>query len=396
MYQDKLWTGDYIFLIMSQTLIAFGFQMINPVLPLSLREFGSSEALIGFIMGAFTISAFIIRPFSSFGIKRVGKKNYLLLGIFICLLGALGYILTTSPLYVFYTRIIFGTGFGIATTLTATLVADIVPDSRRGEGIGFFGLSHTIAQAIGPLLALSIVASHAFVTVYIIAAASLLLALCWLKFLFNPQLVEVAPPAADHPPTSMSRFVEPNALLPGVLIMLVGICTGGILSFITLYGQELHVGNVGYFFLVNTVTIFLSRIVSGKIFDRSGHFWVLFPSAIILFFGFLLLSVASSMLTFLTAAAMYGMGMGSLQPSLQAWTMNRVTPGQRSVASATFFNSFDLGIGGGSFILGIIAQKTSYAYMYRCASCSMIVFLVIYLVYVLREKNKRQVVMTGS
>lgn len=187
MEKERLWSREYVSLITSQTLTSFGFQMVSTVLPLYLLQYGSSESQIGFIMGSFAFSAFLIRPISPVGIKWIGKKNYLLFGIFITLLAALGYCLTASADNVLFARISRGLGFGIATTMMATLVADSIPDSRRGEGIGLFGVANTIAMSTAPLFALSIVANNDFSWVFLMSAASLLTSLVWIKFAFNPK-----------------------------------------------------------------------------------------------------------------------------------------------------------------------------------------------------------------
>lgn len=389
MGKDRLWTIDYVSLMLAQTLNAFGMQMINSILPLYLLKNGSPESQIGFIMGSFTFSAFFIRPLTPLGIRRVGKKNYMLIGVGISFLAALGYIWARSAADILFVRVFHGLGLGISTTMMATFVADIVPDSRRGEGIGLFGLSNTFATSIAPLIALGIIVNYDFYWVFLASAAILGISLFWLRFLMKPNPPQVHQLVEEINGSFLSNFKEPRTFLPAVLNILVGICFGSSMSFLVLYGQKLGVGNIGYYFLVSTICVFLSRLFSGKIFDKKGPFWVLIPGAAFLFCGFNILSIASSMTTILIAAMFYGTGMGLLAPSLQAWMMNRVAPEKRSVGSAVYYNSYDVGIAGGSFLLGIIAEKAGYSTMFRCTSLSMIVFLIIYLFSVVREKNRR-------
>ena len=181
--------------------------------------------------------------------------------------------------------------------------------------------------------------------------------------------------------------MEKTALFPTLLALLLGFTYSGIVTFITLFGVERNITNVGWFFFANAAMVMIVRPLAGKVFDRKGHQWVLLPGAFFTIAGLILLSFTSGTMGLVFAAIFYGVGFGMIQPALQAWVINRVPPHKRGVATGTFFSGFDLGIGLGSIVLGLLARFTGYGMMYLLSSLLMVVYLVIYVGYLVRSKK---------
>jgi len=150
------------------------------------------------------------------------------------------------------------------------------------------------------------------------------------------------------------------------------------MSFMALYAKELNIEGVAWFYFVNTISAFLIRFVSGKIFDRLGPAWVVIPSSILMIIGFILLYQSTTLNGLLVAACLYGMGQGALFPSLQAWALNNTIPDRFTKVTAMFYNSLDVGIGGGSAILGLIAANLNYSSIYLFSAFVMLAFLLVY------------------
>lgn len=376
---QSLWTRDFILISLSNLFLFYGFQMLLPTLPVYIAEHGGSETAVGMVIGIFTIFSLIARPLAGAMLERAGKKRLLAVGLLICLLAIGGYYWMATVAAVLLARCVHGIGWGIATTTSGTIATDVIPAARRGEGIGYFGLASTLAMALAPVTGISLMKGPSgfsglfAVAVLCTAIALALAAVVRLRSASHPT-------AAKHPAVSFrSQLVERQALFPSLLGLLVGVTYGSIVSFITLFGKEAGIENVGLFFTTNAVCLFLVRLVAGRIFDRRGHFWVLLPGGIAALVGLLLLSYAQSVPGIMLAAVFYGGGFGAVQPSLQAWIMNKVPPDRRGPANATYYSAFDLGIGGGAMILGPIAGLTSYALMYRFSALLMIVYIAAYL-----------------
>ncbi|HWR42202.1 MAG TPA: MFS transporter [Sporomusa sp.] len=382
--KEGLWTKDFIFLAVSNALLFSGFHMLIPTLPLFIANYGGTDAQIGLIMGSFTFSAILIRFYTTEGISRLGKKSFLIVGIIVCLVATLCYYWAVSAALSLSTRIFHGIGFGIATTMYATIVSDIIPSSRRGEGMGYFGLGSTLLMALAPAVGVWLVDNYGFGVLFSVSASSQLLAFIWTQ---ASQVPSVAIASAEKTQSGFDNFVERKAVFPAFLSLLFGVCIGGVLSFVTLLAKEVHVTNAGYFFLIATSNVFLVRLVVGRVFDQKGPAWVIIPGAVVLFIGLAILSTVSSPTAFLWAAACYGLGTGSLFPALQAWMINMVTPERRSIASATFYNALDMGVGGGAILLGLLAAHSGYQSVYFYSASVIVCFLVAYIVYLCKGNH---------
>jgi predicted MFS family arabinose efflux permease len=176
------------------------------------------------------------------------------------------------------------------------------------------------------------------------------------------------------------KIVEKRVLFPAILIFLIGIAAGGIMSFFSLYAAEKNFTQIGLFFLLIAAASFIIRLISGKLFDLYGPAIILIPGSVLSIIGLAMLYAAVHESTFLIAAIFYGLGFGAIFPALQTWCMNLVEGHEHEDAMATFFNFFDLGIGGGSFVLGLVAAVASYQAVYMVASIVYGVLLVIYVV----------------
>ncbi|GIO10435.1 MFS transporter [Brevibacillus reuszeri] len=381
-----LWTRDFVILALSNFMLFVAFQMLLPTLPVYVTDMGGDQLAVGLVISLFTVSALLVRPFTGKALDTIGRKPVLLIGLVIFLLAVAGYYWMVSVALVLAIRFIHGIGWGIVTTTYGTIVSDIIPPERSGEGMGYFGMFSNLAMAFGPLIGLWVSQNWGYGWLFAISAGLTVLAM------ILSRLVRIkALPAVKRPRTSiLSGLIEKAALFPSLLNLLIGFIYGGIFSFITLFGLEVGIENIGLFFLFNAVALMAVRPLAGKLFDRRGPVWILLPGAVILGVGLVLLSYSTTEMELIVAAILFGIGVGSVQPSLQAWTIKRVAPNRRGAATGTFFSAFDLGIGGGAMILGAIAKATSFALMYRYSLIALGLYLVIYIVYLSRQAKKAQ------
>ncbi|WP_312118408.1 MFS transporter [Brevibacillus reuszeri] len=387
-----LWTRDFVILALSNFMLFVAFQMLLPTLPVYVTDMGGDQLAVGLVISLFTVSALLVRPFTGKALDTIGRKPVLLLGLAIFLLAVSGYYWMVSVALVLAIRFLHGIGWGIVTTTYGTIVSDIIPSERSGEGMGYFGMFSNLAMAFGPLVGLWVSQNWGYGWLFAISAGLTALAM------ISSRLVRIkGVPAEKRPRTSiMSGLLEKAALFPSLLNLLIGFIYGGIFSFITLFGLEVGIENIGLFFLFNAIALMAVRPLAGKLFDRRGPVWILLPGAIILGVGLLLLSYSTTEIELVGSAILFGIGVGSVQPSLQAWTIKRVDPARRGAATGTFFSAFDLGIGGGAMILGAIAKVTSFALMYRYSLIALALYLIIYIIYLSRQAKKTQATETVS
>lgn len=373
---NNLWTKDYVLLLISNLVIYIAFYMLLTTLPYYVFATGGTNADVGMVTTILAISAIVIRPFSGILLEKGDKKKLTIIGIIISVLAIKSFTWAITILAIMAIRFVHGFGWGITTTTYGTISSDLVPISRRGEGLGYFASSGTIAMSIGPPLGIMLIHSGNFDSLFNAATVFTLVGLI-LIYLVKVPKIDIE---AKEVPFA-ARLVERTALFPSFLALILGITYGGITSFITLYGDEVGISNVGWFFTINAVFMFLIRPLSGKVFDKKGPIWALVPGILFTFLGVLVLSYVKSTFMLILSAIAYGIGFGTVQPSLLAWAVNMAAPERRGAANGTFFSAFDIGIGVGSAILGGLGEKMSYEMMYRLSSITVIVMLGFYVVH---------------
>lgn len=350
---ETLFSKNFILTSLSTFTLFSSFYFLLITLPIYIQKIGGTESEIGLIIGVFTISAVVLRPFIGQEVDRRGRKIILISGLLVFLVSMLLYNYTNSVTSLLLLRIFHGIGWGAATTAATTLIADIAPPSRRGEAMGIFGMASNVAMAIGPVLSIILLQAYDFPIIFAIGAGialvSLLLAL------------PISETISLHPKTPIfSR----EALFPSTLMFTIALTYGSIVSFLSLFAQKQGIENAGIFFTVFAVTLILVRALAGKLSDKKGRKFVILPGMILITCGLLVLSTAISLSVFLIAALLYGLGFGFVHPSLLALLVDSVSEEGRGAAMGTFTAAFDLGIGMGSIVLGFVLQYFGFQVMY--------------------------------
>jgi len=381
---DELWTRDFILVCLANLTLFLGFQMLMPTLPAFAVYLGGDEAIAGLVVGCFTVSAVLIRPFAGAGLDLYGRKIIFLAGILIFLLSVLAYNWAFSVFVLLLMRFIHGFGWGAATTSSGTVAADVIPRHRLGEGMGYFGLTVVIAMAVAPaagmyiinepVFAISSLRNENFTILFFLSAFLSFLSL----FLAGAIKYRQVPQCASG---EQGVFFEKKAFRPAVVMFFVTTTYGSVVTFIALYAGEKGISNAGIFFIFYAITLAITRPLSGIMVDRKGYNAVVIPGLLFVVAAMLLFSQAEYLWMFLLAGVFYGIGFGLVQPSMQALAVRDVPPNRRGAANGTFFSAFDLGIGAGAVLWGIVARAFGYSAMYLTAAVPALVALAIYLYF---------------
>ncbi|MCL4516461.1 MAG: MFS transporter [Firmicutes bacterium] len=374
--KPPLWTRNFVLISLANLLVFLGFQMLMPTLPLYVAKLGGQASAIGIVVGVFTISAVAMRPLVGVGLDRWGRMGFLFLGLGVFILSVLSYNLAGAIPVLLGLRLVHGFGWGAYTTSSGTIAADVIPAARRGEGMGYYGLSGNLAMAVAPVLGLFIANRYGFGSLFWTSATLAFLAIFLaagirLQAANNTAItVGAAIPggAGGQAPRGKTAFFERSALLPSLVVLLVTITYGGVVTFVTLFAAQRGIRNVGAFFTVFAVVLMATRPFAGVLADKRGFRTVLIPGLLMVGAGMLTLGLAGNLAGLFLAAALYGIGFGAVQPTLQALTVQLAPPARRGVANATFFSAFDLGISLGSIFLGLVAQWIGYGGMYAVSA----------------------------
>lgn len=174
---EKLWSRNFVLLIFLNFAMFMGFQILMPVLPVYARSLGGNEATTGLVVGIFTISAVVVRPFIGKALDVFGRKKIFLIGFIVFCLFSLSYTIASTVLMLLLLRFFHGFGWGTTSTTANTVASDVIPHSRLGEGMGYFGLTSTMAMAIAPALGLYMIQYSSFNGVFIFSASAFLVAM---------------------------------------------------------------------------------------------------------------------------------------------------------------------------------------------------------------------------
>ncbi len=384
---EKIWTRDFFLICFANFFVFLGFQMTLPTIPLFVESLGGNERLIGLVIGIFTFSALIVRPFAGQALETRGRRFVFLLGliVFIFTVGSFGFM--TSIFLLFAMRIIQGGGWGLSTTASGTIATDLIPAKRRGEGMGYYGLFGNIAIAIGPALGLILAGVISFKQLFMICGFLGLIA--WLlASIIQYKQIESAPRLVAKPTSRKFEIYEKSAIQPAILVFFITVTFGGIATFLPLYTVQQGVSGIQWYFVIYAVSLMVTRLYAGQIYDRKGHQVIYIPSALLITIAMLLLAWLPNNTVLFIAAILYGLGFGSVQPALQAWAVEKAADNRKGMANATFFSFFDLGIGIGAIVFGQIGYWLDYRSIYMTAASSVFISILIYIVWLLRSKKR--------
>jgi Arabinose efflux permease len=381
--KDRLITPGYCFILAANFLLYFGFWLLIPVLPFYLSEiFRAGNSTIGIILSCYTIAALCIRPFSGYFLDTFARKPLYLLAYFIFTSMFGGYIIAGSLTLFIIFRIIHGLSFGMVTVSGNTVVIDIMPSSRRGEGLGYYGLSNNIAMALGPMSGLFL--HDAGVTYPIIFCTSL--ASCFVGLLCASLVKTPYKPPIKREPISMDRFILLKGIPAGVSLLLLSIPYGMTTNYVAMYAKQIGVNaTTGFFFTFMAVGMAISRIFSGKIVDRGKVTQVISAGLYLVILSFFLLSACvyiihwnSTVCTviFFTIALLLGVGFGVMFPAYNTIFVNLAPNSQRGTATSTYLTSWDIGIGIGMLSGGYIAEISTFDKAYLLGACLTIISAV--------------------
>ncbi|PAK41397.1 MFS transporter [Peribacillus simplex] len=386
--RTRLWTKDFVIVSSINFFITLIFYLLMVTLAIyAVNELDASTSEAGLISGIFIIGTLIGRLFIGRFIDSIGRKKTLFIGLIFFTLTTILYFVDLGIGFLLVNRLIHGMAMGMASTATGTIVAQIIPPTRKGEGIGYYSMSATLATAIGPFIGLYMAQHTSFQVIFSFCLALGIISLFTAFFLYVPAL-KVTAKVTESKGFKLSNFIEPKALPISIITLLLAFCYSSVLSFISFYAIEIDLVNTAsFFFVVYAVAVLLSRPFSGPLMDRKGSNFIMYPAFIIFGVGLLLLSMTTNSFTLLAAGFLIGLGFGNMQSSSQAIAVKLTPPHRMGMATSTFFIMLDAGLGFGPYILGFIIPVTGYSTLYVILGVVVILTSVLY--YFLHGKKER-------
>lgn len=345
-----IYNTQFILVCLSSLLFSASFNMLIPELPDYLSGLGGAEYK-GLIIGLFTITAGISRPFSGKLTDKIGRVPIMAIGSIVCFVCSLLYPILTTVSGFLFLRLLHGFSTGFKPTATAAYVADIVPRERWGEALGLHGISFSTGMAIGPAIGSTIKMYTSIDFLFYTSSAFALLSIVILmnmketlhvKEKFSFKLLKIS-----------GKDIFDLGVFPAAFVTFMSyIAYGVILTLIPDWTGHLGLENKGIFFMIFTISSLLVRFVAGKVSDKYGRVLIINIGLVLLIISLAIIAFYESTNGLYLGAFIYGISLGILSPALNAWTIDFSQPDQRGRAVSTMYIALEAGVGGGAFLAG--------------------------------------------
>ena len=380
--QDRLFTRDYIFVCIAAFMMSFSFFILVPTLPMYLKDtFGISPALVGVVLSCYVIAVLSIRPMTGFIADTLPRKRVYIVSYAIFVTSFLGYFFITKTLALFILlRVLHGFSFGMLTTAGNTLVIDVMPSSRRGEGLGYYGVTNNLAMAFGPMVGLFVISSGNYTLLFLTSLVTGSIGLVLGALVRAPRkMLE-----KTEFKLSADSFFLKEGIRACFAFFLLAIPYGMTTSYMALYAAASGIThNAGLFFTVMAAGLITSRLNSGKRVDRGFVTETIIVGiciALVGGFGEAILStisawnIAAGYATYFLTAFLFGYGYGTMFPAYNTLFINLAPNSRRATANATYLTGWDVGIGSGMLLGGYISE---YGYLYCYMLGAVLIFVAL-------------------
>ena len=377
-----LWNKNYVKVWVANFMIFFSFMLLTPLLPLYLKDtFAASKDTIGIVLSGYTLLALLIRPFSGFFVDSFPRKVVLLVCYGLFSIFFAGYLFAGSLLLFAIVRTLHGAPFGSATVANSTVAIDVLDPTRRAEGIGYYGLSNNLASAIAPALA-----------IYILQQCHNYDVLFWLSlitsaigFAINSTLdLKERPLVKDKKKLSFDRFFLLKGWSEGLTMMCFAFSYGVLATYVAIYGKEILdiSGGAALFFMLLSTGLILSRLIGTRTLRQGKVVQNASLGMSVSLVGYLVFAVMQNPFGYYAAALIIGLGNGHMWPACQNMFINLAPHSQRGTANSSILISWDIGVGLGTLVGGVVVEHFNYMSAFLTAWVVNLVGVTAFFAYV--------------
>jgi MFS family permease len=376
----KILTRDFILAFFAQLTFTLANHILIPTLPIYLSRLDSKETEIGVLIGIFTVSSLVLRPFTGKILLKTPEKKMMVIGALLFGLTSTGYLVALPFWPFFLVRLLQGIGYAFFYTASFTLIANISPEAHRGQSLSYFLLALNISLALGPSLGMFLINRFDFTTLFLVS-----LGLSFVSFFIISKLGE-RPVAPLETSFTVNRFfISREALPASTMSFFFFLIWGAITAFFPLYAIKHGMANPGLFFTMIAVMIISSRVLGARISDLYSSEKIIVPCLLVLIVATVIIAFSRTLSMFVLAGLIWGLGHAFLYPALAVYILDRVGS-SRSLAMGTLTAMTDLGIFMGPVVMGVVIQFTSYPTMFLCLSLIGMISLI-YFQFFVRDRK---------
>ena len=393
---DKLLTKNFVFICIANFMSSFSFYLLMPTLPFYLIDnLNTNNTMVGFVLSCFTIAVLFVRPFSGFLADTFSRRPIYLIAYFLFSSIFVGYLLAgTLTLFIMF-RIFHGFAFGTLSTTGNTLVIDIMPASRRGEGLGYYGVTSNLAMATGPMVGLLLKDNVDFDWIFLSSIFSGIIGFFFAYLVKAPKKF-----CQKKLPLSLDRFFLIKGIPAGIVFAFIAVPYAITTSYIALSAQEYGMKtNSGIFFSIMAVGMILSRVTSGKRVDKGYIIQGITKGIALSLCGFIgevfleptfLWDQTVGTVLFYVIPIFIGYGYGTIFPALNSLFLNLAHNNRRATANSTYLTSWDIGMGAGVYLGGYLSEIRGFSFSYLAGTLLALLSFGIFVRIVIPHFNKNK------
>jgi len=389
--EEKLFNKGFITITIINFIVYLVYYLMMVIIAvMAHNELHASFGQAGLASGIYIIGTLLARLIVGKELELIGRKRIVRWGVIFYLITTIAYLTVPTIVTLDIVRLLNGFAYGMTSTALNAIVTEFIPDRRKGEGINYYGLSTSLAAAIGPFVGLLLFHATGFrfiVMMSIVLIAISVVALFAIK-INNVQLTDEH--KKELKSWQLSSFIEYKVLLIAVIGFLMGLSYSSVLSFLASYAEALNLVAVSsFFFVVYAGIVTLTRPMSGRIFDRFGENFVMYPSYAFLTIGLIILGMTNSAWMLLLSGAFIGLGYGTFMSNGQAVTLKLVTSHRIGIALSTYFIGLDLGLGVGPYVFGALHAQLPFRDLYFIAAVIPVISAILYLIFYKPNKKAK-------
>ncbi|MCI8638615.1 MAG: MFS transporter [Coprococcus sp.] len=395
--EEKLWNRQFVSLFFVNTLNSFGFYMIVSVLSKYLVNLGIALTTAGVIVGMFSITSLFVRPFCGILSDQFNKVRILLFALALESVGMIGYAAAGGAYTMTVFRILNGVGFGIVSTVLIALATYYIPRKNLGEGIGYLGISQVISSAIAPGMGIEIAKITGYRGRFFIAGTFTVIGFL-LVFFLRGIYAEGAEGAEGkekekgnqrQKKLSVKNMIAVEALGYTGVSAAYSFINGIITSYLLLFAEERGILNIGIYYTVCAVCLFIFKPFSGKLVDKKGIAAALYPAIVLTGVSMFLLGKSVNIEMIVISGILRSIGQGTAMPALQSECIKEVGKERSGVATSTYYLGGDVAQGIGPMIGGAAVGILGYQMLFDLCGVLLMSMLFVFWIIEKRKKGKR-------
>lgn len=374
---EKIWNKKFVLLFITNLLMMATFYASVPILPIYCQENGITGSKIGIVLTSMSIATVLFRPFAGYILDNFNRYHVYMLFLALFCLPFLGF--AAFPVYgvLIAIRLYMGAVYSVCGSATTTLAGDVLPPDKVGQGVNRFALTISLGMAAGPFIGIQVQNHMSSKASFILLFALTVLALICVSFC-----------KIEYPKVERKKFVLADAFYKPALpfmfdMMFIMVPFGAVIAYSSIFAQEKGLSAVTpYFYIFLVAGMLISKFSTQKMTDAGKHRILVVISLVVLLVTMGSYYFMAAAFHFLLAGFLLGLGYGILQPLFQSFVTG-TTPGpKRGTANATYLLSYDIGIGIGSFVMGVFQESIGLSAGFAVTAAAYVIGGIIYAVYV--------------